>query len=339
MSGIADPKTIKQTILRALRGALLARESATKAELSRVTGVSFPTVSKFLAEMEASGEVRAVGLDRSSGGRRAGRYAYNPQFMLGLALYLERTETNVLVFDCRGEPVERVVSGSVLTDGVERLYELIEAVLRKHPRIRSLSIGVPAAVSDGRIIYIPDYERFQGLDVKGSCEARFALPVVVENDMNAAVLGYSKRRVGNSGGSLVYLYFGQNGPGAGLLINGRVVRGSTHFAGEVSFVPQYDRRSFREALRGGDAADPVCRLIAAYAAIVNPEAVVFSDEEVGAALLDRIREGSSAYIPAEHLPKLIVSGWKDDYLYGLQSLGLEAMIARAGDAAGEAEGE
>ncbi|ETI68230.1 ROK family transcriptional regulator [Neobacillus vireti LMG 21834] len=35
---------------------------------------------------------------------------------------------------------------------------------------------------------------------------------------------------------------------------------------------------------------------------------------------------TSKYIPSEHLPGLKISDWKQDYLYGLQRLGLELML-------------
>ena len=52
------------------------------------------------------------------------------------------------------------------------------------------AIGVPAAVENGKIFYIPGYESFQNFDFKKYYEERFEISVVVENDMNAVVLGY-----------------------------------------------------------------------------------------------------------------------------------------------------
>lgn len=63
--------------------------------------------------------------------------------------------------------------------------------------------------------------------MKSHLEEKFSIPVVIENDMNAAVLGYYKNTGNYDNSSLVYLYSGQNGPGAGIMINGDVVRGST----------------------------------------------------------------------------------------------------------------
>jgi predicted NBD/HSP70 family sugar kinase len=200
-----------------------------------------------------------------------------------------------------------------------------------------LAIGVPGSVKNGRIIHIPDYERFHDFDLKGYFEERFAIPVVVENDMNAAVLGYYDNMTHEANPSLVYLYFGQNGPGAGILINGNVVRGSTFFSGEVSYVPQYDNRNFQQALTEGYGSDKtnlhergtdaVSRLIASCAAIINPHTIIFCHDEANENLLSRIATGSAAYIPKEHLPQLTLSDWKQDYLRGLQNLGLGLMIS------------
>ncbi|WP_059041444.1 ROK family transcriptional regulator [Paenibacillus rubinfantis] len=334
----ATPKDMKQLIHSGIRSTLLALGSATKAELSAKLGVSFPTVSKFLAEMKDTGEIAVVGMDNSSGGRRAERYEYNPEYMLGLAVFLERTESNYIVYNCRGEVKDEGRGPCLLTDAGDSLAELIEECIRRFPQIRSLAIGVPGAVNQGRIIHIPDYEALQHFDLKGALERRFGLPTAVENDMNAAVMGYSRSLDSSDNPSLVYLYFGQNGPGAGILINGDVVRGNTFFSGEVSYVPQYEERNFGQALqtrppkgpgyaRVGEAgADAVSRLIAACTAIINPHTVVFCHDEVSVSLLNDIKAKSAQYVPAEHLPRLMMSDWRRDYLNGLTHLGLTLMI-------------
>ncbi|MGG3452683.1 ROK family protein [Paenibacillus rhizolycopersici] len=335
----ATPKEMKQVIRSGIRSTLLAMGSATKAELSGKLGVSFPTVSKFLAELKEAGEITAIGMDDSSGGRRAERYVYNPDVMLGLAVFLERTETNYVIYNCFGEAKEEGHSPTMLGDAGDSLAELIEEQINRFPKIRSLAIGVPGAVNQGRIIHIPAYEALQNLDLKGALEKRFGFPVVVENDMNAAVLGYYQSLDKSDNPSLVYLYFGQNGPGAGILINGDVVRGSTFFSGEVSYVSQDEERNFGQALLpglpmgvgkariGAEGADAVSRLIATCTALINPHTVVFCHDEVSESLLNEIMARSAQYVPAEHLPRLMMSDWRRDYLNGLQHLGLHLMIS------------
>lgn len=336
---IATPRDRSRMIVSGIRAALLTQGSATKIELSRMLGISFPTIGKFLAEMESDGELLPAGLDESSGGRRAQRYAYNPEHMLGLALFLEKSESNYLIFNCLGEAKERGKTSSLLGEDVGSLTAYIESIVARHPTIRALSVGVPGSVNNGRIIFIPNYEAYHDLDLKSCLEERLSIPVVVENDMNAAVLGFSDKKNDRVNPSLVYLYFGQNGPGAGILVNGDIVRGSTYFAGEVSFLPQYDDRNFYQALdRMHTSADgrlsevqldAVARLVASFTAMLNPHAIVFCNDEADGILLERIAERSAVYVPAAHLPRLTASDWRQDYLNGLQALGLHLMISGA----------
>lgn len=331
-----SPKELREPLIYRIRAGLIMMGSATKAELSQRLGISFPTISKFIAQMEKDGEIRYSGDDDSSGGRRAKRYTYDPEYMLGLAIFLEKNETNYSIFNCIGEIKEQGTKPSVLQQDVQLLEDLIETLIEKYPRLRSIAIGVPGAVNNGTIIFIPPYQQFLNYDLKGELESRFQIPVVVENDMNASVLGYASNcEIENE--SLVYLYFGQNGPGSGIMINGDVVRGSTFFSGEISFVPQYDNLSFLQALHTerrnnriilaeDNQIDAVARLIATFAAILNPRAVVFCDDEVDGALLARIADRSSAYVPQEHIPMLTKSNWRLDYLTGLQHLALNLMI-------------
>lgn len=334
----ATPKSISKVILSGIRKSLLELGSTTKVELSEKLEISFPTISKFLAQMEKDGEIISVGLDVSSGGRRAKRYAYNPKHKLGLAIFLEKTEINYTIFNCMGEGKEQGKVPSGLKDDVLHLLtECIENVMNKYPKISSIAIGVPGSVDSGRIFYIPGYDQFQNFDLKRYYEEHFSIPVVVENDMNAAVLGYNNNRGIKDKQSLIYLYFGQNGPGAGIMVNGDVVRGSTFFSGEVSFVPQYDDRNFGQAFENDGVCkkmtisedsemDAISRLVASFVAIVNPHTIIFSNDEMEKEIVKKIAICSSKYIPSEHLPVLTMSDWKQDYLDGLQSLGLDLII-------------
>jgi hypothetical protein len=125
------------------------------------------------------------------------------------------------------------------------------------------------------------------------------------------------------------------------MVIGVVVRGSTNFSGEISFVPQYNDRNFGQALGNGNGMkkaficeeyeiDAISRLVASFVAIINPNTIIFCDDEVNKSIIDQIVKRSSKYIPAEHLPELIKSAWKQDYLFGLQSLGLDLMITGIG---------
>jgi ROK family len=318
-----------KVIGRSIRTSLLNLGSATKVELSRSLGISFPTISKFITEMEKDEEILQLGLDGSSGGRRAKRYTYNAEYMYGLALFLEKSETNYTIFNCQGEVKEKGKVGSVLADGgLSLLTDCIEQLIMRFPKIRSIALGVPGSVDGSRIFYIPGYDDYQDVDLKGYCEERFGIRTVVENDMNASVLGYYHHN-GSHKQSLVYLYAGQNGPGAGVMINGDVVRGRSFFTGEVSFVPLYSEQNFQQAMEKESHSirvDAMSRLVASFTGMINPHTFIFCEGEVSQADLEEISRISSTFIPSEHLPDLTVSDFQQDYLFGLQQLCLDLML-------------
>ncbi|WP_211269541.1 ROK family transcriptional regulator [Paenibacillus glacialis] len=329
----------KSEMIRCIRSALLEQGSATKVELSHNLQISFPTISKFLKQMEDRGEVTTIGLDESSGGRRAIRYTYRPDYMLGLAIFLEKSETNYTVFNCLGEVIEQGNTHSMLEQDVLHLTTFIENIRNAYPNINAVAIGVPGAVNNGKIFLIPGYENYHNLDLKKHIEEQLSIPTVVENDMNAAVIGYMAQRKIGDNISLFYLYLGQNGPGAGIVINGEIVRGKTFFSGEVSFVPQYDDRNFLQALTNGNGGemsivpmekkvDAISRLVASITSILNPHYIIFGDDEIETLMLHQIAERSATYVPKEHLPELAASDLKHDYLNGLQCLGLSLLISQ-----------
>lgn len=327
----------KTAIIRGIRAALLAQGNATKLELSTKLHISFPTISKFLLQMENNGEVVSIGLDESSGGRRAERYIYNPNYMLGLAMILERSETSYTVFNCAGEIIEQGNAKNFLKQDVSHLILFIKSKKEQYATLHTVSIGVPGAVNKGQIFLIPDHEHYRNVDLKRVVEEQLSIPTVVENDMNAAVIGYMAQRKMSKNISLIYLYLGQNGSGAGIVVNGEIVRGKTFFSGEVQFIPQYNDLNFSEALTNEEDGalssiqldgkiDAISRLVSSVTAILNPHYFIFCEEELDRLTLQKIMERSAEYVPKEHLPELTRSNLKDDYLGGLQSLGLDVLL-------------
>lgn len=327
----------KSEIISSIRSELLEQGNATKIELSQNLQISFPTISKFLKQMESKGEVVSVGFDESSGGRRAKRYTYNPAYMLGLAIILEKRETSFTVYNCLGEVVKQGHIHSMLDKEVLLLIICIKNIIEEHPTINTVSIGVPGAVNSGEIFHIPGYENYQNINLKKYVEEQLSIPTVIENDMNAAVIGYMAQRKMNADISLFYLYLGQNGPGAGVVVNGEIVRGKTFFSGEVQFIPLYDDSNFLDAvsikpivtmnsLQLEKRIDAISRLVASITSILNPHCFIFCEDELDAIMSNKVAERSATYVPKEHLPELATSNLKHDYLYGLQSLGLKLLL-------------
>ncbi|MGG4142252.1 ROK family protein [Paenibacillus algorifonticola] len=331
-----NPKLMGEMIRQQIRSALYYEQESTKVEIAQITGLTFPTVSKAIEEMKADGEVLLSGLRESSGGRRPQIYMLNAAHMSGLAVYLEKDYTIYTLLNYVGEVIVQDRLPGVLDEGPEALDHQMKVYLERYPLIRALTFGVPASVTNGQVFHIPSYEKFNGFDLKAAYESRYPLQVQIENDMNATVLGYHDQLDSNKKVSLVYLYFGMNGPGAGIMVNGRLVRGNTFFAGEVFYLP-LGQQNFGEVIQEltddsneqrNDAKliDSMSRLVAIFTATLNPDIFIFCSINLSEQELEEIKDRSAVYVPEAHLPALIIRDWQQDYIHGLKQMTIRTML-------------
>ncbi|QLQ21789.1 MAG: ROK family protein [Paracoccaceae bacterium] len=132
-------------------------------------------------------------------------YGYNPTFRHCLTLYIEASEIHYRLIDCQNQIAEE---GVTLVKGthLETLGTLVDAFDEHITNVGAISVGVAAAVDTGRIVFAPEYPSLAHLDLKNWLMDRTGLPVVIENDMNAAVFGFSIRDETTTHQSIVYLY-------------------------------------------------------------------------------------------------------------------------------------
>lgn len=330
-------------IRQQIRTALYHHQESTKVELAQITGISFPTISKTVEEMKEQGEILLSGIGESSGGRRPQKYELNAAHMLGLAVYLENNQSTYTLLNYVGDVIAQETEPGVLQTGPDALNDQIANYLDSYPLIRALTFGVPGAVNNGCVFHIPGYEKFNNFDFKAFYQERYSLLVHVENDMNATVLGYYDRLGNDKSLSLVYLYFGMNGPGAGIIVNGDLVRGKTFFSGEVSFVPIYNASSFEQVvkerpvvIKESQPSDPklidaMSRLVAVFTATLNPDLFIFCSTDMTEHDLSEVMHQSALYVPKENLPTLIIRDWEQDYIHGLHQLTIRNMLGIGND--------
>lgn len=229
--------TMKIWNQRLLRQSLLALRSATVSELTHKTGLSAVTVGHLLKEFLEAGEVQEGSAEPSAGGRPARRYQYNPDYTQVLLLYTHEVGLHDLLYarvvNRYGETMERK-EVRVEAPTLDSFETVIDGMLPRYPNIKALSFGMPGVHHEGRIT-VHDYPGIQGTAFAAHFEARYGLPVWVENDVNAAALGYGIRWGMEEAGALVYLFLPEKyPPGAGILVQGAPYHGRLGMAGEVA---------------------------------------------------------------------------------------------------------
>jgi glucokinase len=131
-------------------------------------------------------------------------------------------------------PTNVRVSGHAEAAIVDLITAVRERAERGGFRIGGIGIGIPGPVdpATGRIgEHVPHVPELAGVALGRRLEERFALPTFVDNDVNALALAEWMFGTGRGTRSLVVLAPG-TGFGAGIVLDGRLVRGVAGFGGE-----------------------------------------------------------------------------------------------------------
>ncbi len=114
------------------------------------------------------------------------------------------------------------------------ISELLSEYGLKKQHLLGIGVAVPGAIEPRRQMVLkspnsPCWEHFQ---IRPALVRKFRVPVVVENDANAAALGESYFGLGRNIDHFLYVTV-STGIGSGIVSNGRLVRGASGTAGEI----------------------------------------------------------------------------------------------------------
>lgn len=100
-------------------------------------------------------------------------------------------------------------------------------------RVRAVGIGAPGAVDpeSGRLIVAPNLG-WQDVPLEKELEKRLEVPVAIQNDANAALIGVYEEELESKPRHVLGIFIG-TGIGGALIINGELYAGANHCAGEI----------------------------------------------------------------------------------------------------------
>src|SRR5579872_5640792 len=136
------------------------------------------------------------------------------------------------------EPTDRRGGAFVAEQIAACADKLAQNVGIEAARVRHFMVGVPGAIDPltGRVSLTPNIAGLQDFDVLGYLRGRFGPGVVIENDVNLAMLGEQALGCASRCRNAAFLALG-TGTGLGLLIDGKLFRGARGSAGEISDLP------------------------------------------------------------------------------------------------------
>lgn len=243
-----------------------------RATIARATGLSATTVSTIIDALLQEGFVQEGTMQKAvaSSGRRVVPVHFNAVcgYILGVAL--GRNHLTMLLCDLSASIVSRSMLPFDTGQGAAVCIPLLATALRTFvseqgiswSRIVGVGLGMPGPI-DPHLqgpITPPRMPGWHNVNVRDLLKQELGVPVYLDNNANLGALGESRYGAGHNTNNMIYLQLGA-GIGGGLIIDGKMYRGSTGGAGEIGHMtiePQgplcsCGKRGCLEALAGAVA--------------------------------------------------------------------------------------
>ena len=223
---------------------VLSTSPTTRATVAAATGLSPATVSRMVDALLGEGLLRET--DEVASGRR-GRRATLVEIVADRSVVvgvdLGASSTRFIVADLLAEPLGRRTSPTPTDCGPTELAgwladEVMTLVGGRSDRLAAVAVGLPGAVrghdrSVSSAPNLPQVEQRAFLDV---LEDRLGPALDLDNDSNYALLGEQRFGAARAAPTAVILTVGA-GLGAGVALDGRLLRGRNGLVGEFGHLP------------------------------------------------------------------------------------------------------
>ncbi len=250
----ARPRLIRAMNEQLLLDYIRRNGAVSRADLARISGLSKPTVSLALANLERARLVQATGVRTGVPGPAAVLYEVRHDAGFVLALDVGQQFLRGAISDLRGTLRASSSMNAVATTSQGRVEELATLAGTLIADVGITSSDVTQTVLGSPGVYDPrrDALSMSGLlpgwdqpAVLTELRRQFGTNLMIENDVDAAALAERDLGHGRDVDSFAFVSVG-TGIGMGLVLGGQLHRGSHGAAGEIGYLP----------LDQGQGADP-----------------------------------------------------------------------------------
>ncbi|UXY18499.1 ROK family protein [Streptomyces cynarae] len=254
-----DPSLLRRINSAVVLHALRATDCATLTEITRVTGLSRPTVEGVVEGLIEAGLVVEAAAEEGAArrqGRPARRFRFRAEAGHLLGLDVGAHQVTALLADLDGRELgslsKEVDESASADERLERLRSTVAELLRRsgvsRGSLRAVGVATPGIVeADGTVRLGTALPEWTGLRLGERLSRSFKCPVLVENDANAAAVAEHWKGAATESDDVVFVLAGLS-PGAGALIGGRLHRGYGGAAGEIGALHLLGREAKPETL-------------------------------------------------------------------------------------------
>jgi len=232
----------------AVRVLRFVREKGTtsQTEIARTCQLSKATVSEVVQKLLADGYLQEMGMSSSTrnGGRRRVLIKFNPLSGVVIGVDIRISSATLALSDLNATIISKTEvkfpKGSTPLEVIPMLVKAAENLLTAKPassgNLIGIGIGVPGIIdyTTGTLIVADTLRGWDGVSITKTFESRFGVPTYVENDVKAMTIAEYLLGIAKGIPNFVLLWIG-SGIGAGIMVDGRLLRGATSSAGEIGY--------------------------------------------------------------------------------------------------------
>ncbi|MBC7185396.1 MAG: ROK family transcriptional regulator [Calditrichaeota bacterium] len=243
----ADTRLIKK--LNEIRVLHLLRDHSpiSRNELARRAHISKVAASDIVARLDRAGFIITVGKGETT--RRGGKppilLKLNPEsgYVVGIEIKRHRSLVALGNVESRVLGCEQVTyaAEAQMEEALGAIFQAVDSLLHRHgvpsERFVSIGIAIPGIVDyrNGRLSFADTLRGWAHKPLAERFAQRYRVPVVIENDVNVMALGENLLGAGRGVENMVCLWIGE-GIGAGIIVDGQLVRGEAGNAGEIGYL-------------------------------------------------------------------------------------------------------
>jgi glucokinase len=245
---ISNFKTITQTEMRVInRSAVLEylrlAKSASRTELSNELMISKPTVMRIVDDLISDGLIYPL-TERERGSHRSRQLlALNASSNLVLGVDIGGSHISGIIANIGGEilyqnriPLTWTSSEENYQTLIQYIKELQKGAVNNPAKILGIAVGVPGIVDSKKgVVKIAPSLNWVDFPLLEKMESVFDIPIIIENDVNLAVLGENWFGIGEGVNNLVMISIG-TGIGSGIILDGKLHRGYRDSSGEIGYL-------------------------------------------------------------------------------------------------------
>lgn len=227
---------------RLLLNLLWKEREISRAELARRSSLSRSTVSAIINDLLDTGLIEEARAGVSSGGRPPIILEFKDQAGFIIGVELGATHVSCVLTDLRCNVRASWSAPAPVRErpdiALKKMTMAVQSVMDADGVQLSEVLGIGVAVPSPIDVKHPGQllplimPAWQGYDIKAHLENSFGRPVFVDNDANLGALAELWWGSGSTVTDLAFIKMA-TGIGAGLIINGRIFRGSSGIAGEI----------------------------------------------------------------------------------------------------------